>query len=71
MSKATIRLKNTITLVVLLTITGCSSPSHHHNKRLQFLKPVVLKPVAVTQIIAKPTIRKSIGVKRRFVIINR
>jgi hypothetical protein len=56
---------------VLLTITGCSSPSHHHNKRLQFLKPVVLKPVAVTQIIAKPTIRKSIGVKRRFVITNR
>jgi uncharacterized protein YcfL len=68
MFKKTISLKNTITLIALLAIAGCSSQSHHHrDKTIQANKIVVFKPIAVK----KTIIRKPIGANKRVVVVYR
>jgi hypothetical protein len=66
MFNPTIYQTTAIALITLLSITGCSSHSHHHNKKVQPAKMVVVTPVVVTKAIRQP-----VAVKKRVVIINR
>jgi lipoprotein NlpI len=57
MLETNIRLTNTIAAIALLTITGCSSHSHHQNLRA--------KHVVVKEVIVNPVIQKTVVIKRR------
>jgi hypothetical protein len=68
MFKKTIHLTNTITLITLLAIAGCSSQSHHHrDKTIQANKIVVFKPIVVK----KTIIRKPVGANNRVMAVYR
>lgn len=71
MPKTTIRLSIAMAVLTLLIISGCSSHFHHHNKGVGSFKTVVLNPVVIKKVIARPVIKKNVVVQRRVVIIKR
>jgi len=73
MLKTIVRPMSSIAVIVLLSITGCSTYSPHLNKRITpvLVKPAAARPVVHNTLVHKTLVREAVGGRNRVVIVYR